>query len=316
MGRRAGAVLKQITKPARRLFRSAFPRKHDEWSIGIFAGKSPFDLIPSEAVDNPVLTRANVSDVRASFIADPFMLRVNRAWFMFFEILNSRTGYGDIGLATSADGLRWTYQQVVLTERFSVSYPYVFAWMNEYFMVPESRGAGGVRLYQASRFPDRWSCIGTILEESYVDSSIFRHDDRWWLFAEASPKATHDTLRLYYASDLMGPWIEHPQSPVVERNAHMARPAGRVLTVNGRPVRYAQDCYPTYSTQVRAFEITELTVRSFQEREVSASPILRPSGVGWNAAGMHHIDLHLLDGGRWIACVDGRARSSPQRTVA
>jgi hypothetical protein len=32
---------------------------------------------------------------------------------------------------------------------------------------------------------------------------------------------------------------------------------------------------------------------------------LSASGRGWNGSGMHHIDPHRMEDGRWIACVDG-----------
>jgi len=35
------------------------------------------------------------------------------------------------------------------------------------------------------------------------------------------------------------------------------------------------------------------------------NPILRASGAGWNAAGMHHLDAHEVASGRWVAAVDG-----------
>lgn len=47
-----------------------------ELSIGIYNGESPTDFVPSVTVDNPVLTREEVFDVKAGFVADPFMLRV------------------------------------------------------------------------------------------------------------------------------------------------------------------------------------------------------------------------------------------------
>ncbi len=103
----------------------------------------------------------------------------------------------------------------------------------------------------------------------------------------------------------MGPWLEHPKSPIIEGDDYIARPAGRVLVLRDRVVRYAQDCFPSYGIQVRAFEITELTTGGYREREVSESPILRASGAGWNASGMHHIDPHFVGDGQWIACVNG-----------
>jgi len=57
--------------------------------------------------------------------------------------------------------------------------------------------------------------------------------------------------------------------------------------------------------QVRASEITALTPTSYHERDVEENPILTGSGAGWNREGMHHIDPHLMEDGRWIACVDG-----------
>ncbi|GAH11745.1 unnamed protein product, partial [marine sediment metagenome] len=150
----------------------------------------------------------------------------------------------------------------------------------------------------------KWSFVATLLYGNYVDPSIFRYDGRWWMFGETDPKG-NDTLRLYYADDLIGPWIEHPESPIIEGDANIARPGGRVLVFDGLIVRYTQDDDPTYGNQVRAFEITELTTLSYEEKEVPENPILKTSGTGWNSDGMHHIDAHQIDENKWIACVDG-----------
>lgn len=281
------------------------PTFEQVWSIGIYAGPSPFRLGPPDDIRNPVLTREDVTDVRAAFVADPFMLEVDGQWHMFFEVMNWRTGKGEIGLATSADGHRWTYRQIVLAESFHVSYPYVFAWMNDIFMIPESHQAGAVRLYRAEAFPTRWSFVATLISAPYVvDASVCRYDDRWWLFAETNPDMTHDTLRLYYADHLVGPWREHPASPIIRGDAGAARPAGRVLVLDGRPVRFGQSCEPSYGGAVRAFKITQLTTTTYAEHEVGLS-VLTGSGGGWNAAGMHHLDAHPIDPDSWLACVDG-----------
>ena len=279
---------------------------YDIWSIGIYSGTTPYSFAPTSSVRNPVITREDVSDVPAVLVADPFMIRADGTWFMFFEVLNWRTRKGEIGLAVSDDGRDWTYQHVVLAEPFHLSYPYVFERAGDHYMIPESYQAGSVRLYKATRFPTEWSFVGAMLEAPYiVDASVFQHDGTWWLFAETNLDTKHDTLRLYYSSDLRGPWHEHPGSPVIEGDPHIARPAGRVVVAGDQIVRYAQDCHPLYGTEVRAFDITELTTTHYCEREVDGGPVLGPSGNGWNACGMHHIDAHARDDGGWIACVDG-----------
>jgi hypothetical protein len=279
------------------------PHYRQAWSIGMYAGPSPTTLTPLPG--NPVLTRQDVTDVTAAFIADPFMLPAQGFWAMFFEVLEPHLDKGMIGLATSDDGVRWHYQQIVLAEPFHLSYPYVFAWQGDYYMVPESHQAGAVRLYRALSFPTSWAYVTTLLHGPYlVDPSLLYYHDRWWLFAETSTARQHDTLRLYQAAELDGPWSEHPCSPLIVGNAHRARPAGRITLWQDRLLRFAQDCHPIYGQHVYAFDVA-LTPETYHERVITRQPILRGSGAGWNAIGMHHLDPHLLPNGRWVACVDG-----------
>lgn len=275
------------------------------WSIGIYTGESPFQLQPPPNILNPVLTCADVTDIPAQFVADPFMVQHAGRWHMFFEVMNSETGRGEIGLATSDDALTWTYEQIVLNEAFHLSYPYVFEWRGEYYMVPETLGASAVCLYKAEDFPARWSMHQKLIDGAQADPSLVYFDDLWWLFTCATPYG-HDELRLYFARDLEGPWKEHPRSPIVRNDKCRARPGGRIVQIGQRVIRFAQDCMPDYGTRVRAFEISELTRERYVETEHTRSPILSPSGKDWNAFGMHHVDAHQLRDGSWIACVDGR----------
>lgn len=77
---------------------------HQLWSIGIVTGASPLRLRHAPGGLNPVLTREDVSDVRAMFVADPFLLRVGDLWHMFFEVYNFDADRGEIAWATSKDG--------------------------------------------------------------------------------------------------------------------------------------------------------------------------------------------------------------------
>jgi hypothetical protein len=274
------------------------------WSIGIYTGPSPFNLLPTPGVANPALSSSDVTDVPAKFVADPFMVRRAGVWYMFFEVLNQQTAKGEIGLATSVNGFEWTYRQIVLAEPFHLSYPYVFEYDNDFYMIPETLHANAVCLYKAQDFPWRWQQVGRLLKGSYADPSIIHFENRWWMFACSTPYE-HDTARLYFADSLKGPWIEHPASPIVEGNKHNARPGGRLLVFDDKIIRFTQDCLPTYGSQLRAFEISELTSSGYAESENEHSPILSAGGSRWNSLGMHHLDPHLVGEGQWLACVDG-----------
>jgi hypothetical protein len=271
------------------------------WSIGIYTGSSPFDLKPSAEIRNPVLTRESVTDVSAKFVADPFMIRGH----MFFEVLTD-TDKGEIGLATGNNGLNWKYEQIVLREDFHLSYPYVFEWQDVVYMIPETLGANAVCLYQADDFPLRWSKAAKLIDGPCADPSIVRFNNLWWLFFCPVPYR-HDTLSLYFAEELTGPWREHPNSPIIRGDKCRARPAGRILTLNDRLIRFAQDCVPRYGSRVRALDILELTTTTYVEVENAASPILQPGNQEWNGGGMHHVDAQQQPDGTWLASVDGQS---------
>jgi hypothetical protein len=281
-----------------------FVASSELYSIGIYKGNSPFTLEPVPEANNPVLTAKHVTDVRALYVADPFMANEKGAWYMFFEVLNADTDQGDIGLAVSPNAVDWEYKQIVLDEPYHLSYPYVFKWKNEYYMIPETVATYSIRLYKAVEFPTKWSFVTTLLRGNYFDSSIFHHNELWWIFAPDR----NDILHLFYSADLIGPWAEHPKSPVVFGNPHFARPAGRVIVSDGKVFRFAQDCEPVYGHQVYAFEITELTTKGYAERAITGNPILKPTGHGWNGQHMHHVDCHKIKENQWLACVDGRGK--------
>lgn len=84
-----------------------------------------------------------------------------------------------------------------------------------------------------------------------------------------------------------------------------ARPGGRPVLWKGRILRFAQCARPVYGTSVRAFEITGLSPTRYSERPAGPDPLLRGSGAGWNADGMHHVDPVADGEGGVIAAVDG-----------
>lgn len=274
------------------------------WSIAIYEGASPFQLAPATVTNEPTLRAEDVTDAVALFVADPFMVHDGGRWVMFFEILNLESQRGEIAVASSTDGITWAYECIVLAEPFHLSYPYVFPWQGEWYMIPETSQAGAVRLYRAVEFPRRWELERHLLDRPCIDPSVIWHGGRWWLFA-AAPPAEPGVLRLFHSAALDQPWQEHPLSPLVTGNRSISRPGGRIIQADGRLYRIAQDGLPRYGSHLHAFEITQLTPTEYEEQPAEGNPILTGATAGWNGAGMHHLDAHQLAGGRWFAAVDG-----------
>jgi hypothetical protein len=176
----------------------------------------------------------------------------------------------------------------------------VLAWEGAWFLVPETLAAGRVQLYRAHAFPRQWSPVATLVPEALADPTPFFHGGGWWLLACARPRE-HDTLRLFGAPELFGPWREHPASPVVQGDRLRGRPAGRVIVHEGRLLRFSQDCRRYYGRGVKMIEIVRL-----EERDVDDELFLGPGSPAWCRTGIHHVDAQRQPDGRWLACVDGR----------
>jgi hypothetical protein len=280
-------------------------KQEDYFSIGIYLSDSyePINF-SGEHLYNPVLTRADITDIPADFIADPFLIYRNNTFYMFFEIYSSSASKGVIGLAESNDGINWSYKQIILDESFHLSYPCVFEYNNEYYMIPETAATHSIRLYKAHDFPYNWSFVKTMINGGdFVDNTIFYYNDTWWLFTET---LNDYSLHLYFSDSPLDTWIEHSRSPIISQDANISRPGGNVIVYNNRIFRYAQDDFPSYGGQVWGFEITELTKKDYHEKRIGDKPILEGYDY-WNEFGMHQISICKLNN-KWIAAVDGKGR--------
>jgi len=278
------------------------------FSISIFDGDRLDELGPHSDIPCPAITKEDVTDVPALFVADPFMIHNEGQWYMFFEVLEGIRRQGQIGVAFSHDLRAWQYREIVLREPFHLAYPYVFEHDGEIYMIPDSPG-NGIRLYKASEFPSSWSLVKEIRTDNlYCDSSIVEHDDCWWLFTAWAPdRSSPKNLRLFFADRPDGEWIEHPASPVESGNQKIVRPSGRIIKGNSdRMYRFAQDGRRVYGESVRAIEILQLNKSAYREKIIE-KPILGPGVDQWRHGGMHHIDVHCIDD-KLICCVDGWQR--------
>jgi hypothetical protein len=269
------------------------------WSIGVYTGESPFIL--KEYNDNPVLSAKDVKDKYIYFIADPFLFNHNNKTYMFFEMLNAKTGLGEIGVASSMNCTQWSYEKTALSEDFHLSYPLVFKWKQDYFMIPETMQKNAVRLYISKKFPYEWKHEMNILEHKpYRDSTIFYYNNKWWLYT------TYDdyNLRLYYSDIIISKnWYEHPSSPILK--GRYARPGGRVIFYNNRIIRFSQDSFPYYGCRVIAYEVKVLTTTEYIEELIEPNPFMAPSGKGWNKSRVHHVDCYEMESNKWVVAVDG-----------
>jgi hypothetical protein len=278
-------------------------RPPPQWTVSVLHAASPLSLLGPGVTHTPVLGEEALAEYGLVLAADPFAIERDGRWYLFVETLERGHDAATIGLLTSSDLDSWDYEGTVLREPFHLSYPRVLVDGDDTFLVPESYAADSVRLYRALDFPRSWGLERTLLSGApFKDATPFTFAGRWWMYVETSRHA-HDELRLFHADALLGPWSEHPSSPIVRQDPTAARPAGGPVLMGSTLVRFAQDCGARYGGAVRAFEVLELDPMHYRERPLP-HPVIAGTGAGWHAGAAHHVDAHRTPTG-WVCFVDG-----------
>lgn len=253
-----------------------------------------------------------IADPKVRFYADPFPVTWQGRTFVFVEELDHRVGKGFISaIEFGADGPVGPARPA-LEEAWHLSYPLLLEHGGDLWMVPESMANHDVAIYRCVDFPYRWERHTTLLSDVQLsDATITQHDGRYYLFGALwdGVGGYSDTLAIFHATDLFGPWVPHEANPVLV-DRYSTRPAGNFVRRDGKLWRPIQDCTFGYGCGLVLAEVLELTPQTFRQR-VDAE--IRP-GALWPGQKLHTLNragrLEVIDGNRIQPKWPGLARLS------
>lgn len=205
----------------------------------LYSAKS-FDILNPDfsdfiAVQLPVKT----------FYADPFVIKKDNLYYLFFEDYSDEKGKGHISVLTIDKKGTILSNKTVLEKEYHLSYPFVFEYNSECWMIPETAEDKNVQLYKALDFPYKWEFVKNLMTDiEFIDATLLVHDQKYWLFGTQQLSAntsTNDQLFIYFTDDLLtGDWKPHPQNPVATSISN-CRPSGKIFYQNGKLYRPAQN---------------------------------------------------------------------------
>ncbi len=238
---------------------------------------------------------------RFAFHADPFVATWKGRRAVLTEYVEMPSGRGVIAARDIRPDGTWSQARPVLRLPIHLSYPYLFEDGGQLYCIPEAFQAGGVLLFRAAEFPDRWELAGRLLDGfPAADPTLLHHDGFYWLFCTDARNGPTRDLHLWFAPELLGPWTPHPRNPV-KIDVRSARPAGTPFVHEGRLFRPAQDCSRTYGGALVFNLVRHLAPDRFEEETHS---VLMPRAFDRFPHGLHHVcadgDRTLIDGKRWV----------------
>lgn len=206
--------------------------------------------------------------------ADPHIVRHNNRYFIFIEEVPHKTNKGHIALIEMDRKGNYTQPQKILEQPYHLSYPFVFDYKGDYYMIPESLQNRTIELYKAIKFPHQWKLEKILFDGiSAVDATVLFHESRWWLFAnvaEIKGSSTMDELHLFYTDDLLkGIWQAHQNNPVIS-DCRSSRPAGRIFNYRSKIIRPSQNSSGRYGYGFCFNRIMKLTPEEYREQIISS----------------------------------------------
>jgi len=207
------------------------------------------------------------------FWADPCVIFDNNKFYIFLEefIYKEKRGHISV-IELNKNGIPGN-PKVILEKSYHLSYPFVFKYQDNYYMIPETSENSTIELYQARDFPYKWEFRMNLIENIRAfDTTLLIKDNKFWLFTNlkdidgASPS---EELFLFMSDNLFSnTWEQHPCNPIVS-DVKSARPAGRMFYHNGKLYRPSQDCSYKYGYSTVINEVQILNEKEYKEYKIS-----------------------------------------------
>lgn len=238
------------------------------------------------------------------FWADPFIWIKNERYYIFLEELVYGDNIGKIAVLEIDEEGNYGSPEIVLDKPYHLSYPFLIEENGELFMIPETAGNNTIEMYRCIDFPLKWELHKVLMKNVYaVDSTIFKHNDKYWLFCnirEYEGASSLDELFLFYSDSLLeSEWTSHPCNPIIS-DVSQSRPAGNIFLHNDKIFRPSQNSAKGYGHGMKINEVTELTTSAYHENVVQS---IYPN---WEK---DLISTHTLNHGNRLTVIDALVRT-------
>ena len=241
---------------------------------------------------------------KKSYYADPFIYDYHNTIYVFYEKFNYDKNLGEIYCSKLIDNNLIQEKKINLDNNKHYSYPYIFDFNDEIFMIPETSSQNELQIWKCINFPYKWKFFHKLLiGKKVIDSSILiDKNKKIWLFTNIDEGYFEDhvsCLYIFYLGDsLKNEPVSHIQNPV-KIDCSSSRGAGQIYFENKSLIRPSQiNIKGVYGYGLNINYIESLNLNVFSEKTLK-----KVFPIGQFKIGIHHlsknkniilIDEHLI----------------------
>ena len=111
--------------------------------------------------------------------ADPIAWEHNGKTYLFAEAYDRHKHKGHIVVAEIQDDIRDIQFKKIIDEPYHMSFPMIFSWENDIYMLPETSENYSLNIYKAEQFPLLWRKVAEIkTDKMLVDSVLMKNTSK------------------------------------------------------------------------------------------------------------------------------------------
>ena len=274
---------------------------YKKWVIGICQYDIK-DIIRNKTFDGDIIWLLDKSFDK--FDADPFPLSSDDKYFkILIEEFIKKEGYAKISLMTVAKGNNQIRIKPLLKTKSHLSYPFIFKENEKVYVFPESSKSGKLSCYEYIPSTESLVFVKDILNLPLKDSTIIKHNNKFWLFGATIDNNSNYILQVFYSNELLGPYLPHPRNGEI-KGLDGIRPAGNIIEVNGVLYRPSQNCKNKYGESITINKVNRLSQIDFEEETYMRITINENNKNNYGIHSVHTINaidnFIIVDGLYWI----------------
>lgn len=233
--------------------------------------------------------------------ADPFLYEKDGEVFAFFEYTDTKKCKSVLACKRLIP--KSNEAPVIIYEfEFHTSYPCIFEYNNELYIVPETSQNKTVEILKCKKWPYKWEkdekpLIGNICA---VDTTRFVKDTKQGFFLYKMKSENDGNRELYFAKTLNNSLQIESIELLKRYDDYNGRPGGNVLSINGESIRVVQPKTNYYGEKIEFYSFGwdengkywETKVSEFNKQQIRTN-------VRYKVIGTHTInrlgDVEIID---------------------
>jgi hypothetical protein len=217
---------------------------------------------------------------KVEFNADPFLFVHNDSLYLFVETKPNNKKAHISAYFVNKNNLKAEYLGVAVNEDFHLSYPALYEYNGEIFMMPESQKSGKSIVYKAVDFPLKWVKCDTVFEFPVKDPTLLKITDSTGIVYYGEKMMLYRS-KFIFQNNKFKTWDKEYLRAGVN-----SRPGGSILVMEQDTFLFLQNNFFGYGSGLDA-----LNIKSNQAQSVlGAHENFAPFG-----AGMHHLNTIVFD---------------------